>query len=51
MGDGEGCLIGSICLDEVLFESITIVVGGIFGAQEGPIDEGIAVLVGYLDFC
>ncbi len=49
MCDGEGCLIGSVCLDEVIFEVVPIVVVGIFGDQEGPIDEGIAVLVGYLD--
>ena len=51
MGDGKGCLIGRICLDEVIFEGIPIVVVGIFGDREGPIDEGISVLIGHLNFC
>ena len=31
VSDGEGCLIGCICLDEVVLEHIPVVVVGVFG--------------------
>ena len=51
MGDGECCLVGGVCLNKMVLKHIPIVVVGILCDGKSPINECVAVLVGYLDLC